>query len=266
MGKKKKLQGPYTGKTKAFHRFLEHYWRTEQLLKAGLTGLEESRKPIESLLEKFNAVKPPRGPTPKGYKPNMKAVQAKDLVELSMDDRSAAFLKRTLEFGLDKHKKLRFHYFSILAVSIWGSFETYLSMLFEELYRKRPDMLKTGEQLTFNEALLNKGDLTRYLIDRSLERIGHFTLDEYRKFLKDKLNFQFSQTKRRDLAKFYLIRNIFAHNSGIVRNDIIPKLPTDIRVINHELRLTKSYLGRMNVVTKASITILERHVAKKCFT
>ena len=184
----------FVGKTKAYARFKQHYWRTEQLLGAGISGLEESRKPLEDLLGKFTDVKAPRGRRPRDYEPSIESTRsdADDRITLSIDDRSAALLKKIVAWELGKHKDLNYHYFSILAVSIWGSYETYVYMLFEELFKKQPRMLKTDESISYADAFEHKNDIVQYLSERSLEKIGHFTLKESLSCLNDKVNFKFS--------------------------------------------------------------------------
>lgn len=263
--KNKKLQ--YSGRTKAFKRFSEHCWRTGVLIEAGLSGLDENRKPGEELLKKFDALKPPKGPVPANYVPLIKATKEADGkgIKLELDDRTAGFLRKVIGLQVSKHKQLRFHYFSILAVSIWGSFETYISMLFEELYQKRPEMLKTGESLSFNEVITHQNNITGYLVERSLEKLGHLNLNEMLSFLESKINFQFPHSRKKDLESFYLIRNIIAHNCGIVRPDLSRKIPDDISIVSNELRITKPYLKRILSSTRGAVTNLERYVVKKFY-
>ena len=171
----------YMGKTKAYARFKQHYWRTDRLLDAGISGLEESRKPLEGLLERFVDVKAPRGRPPKDYEPSIESTKSNDGggITLSIDDRSAVLLKKVLAKQLGEHKDLNYHYFSILAVSIWGSYETYVYMLFEELFEKQSRMLKTDESISYGDAFEHKNNIVQYLSEKSLEKIGHFNLKEF---------------------------------------------------------------------------------------
>lgn len=265
---KSKTKKPlYTGKTKAYRRFNQHYWRTKRLLNAGISGIEEERKPIEGILEKLSKFKMPRGKFPNNYTPHVKSeknVEGKGLT-LSLDIRSAAFLKKVVEKEIGDHKQLRYHYFSILSVSMWGSYETYVSMLFEELFKKQPLMLKTNESITYYDIIENKENITQYLIDKSLDKIGHFTIKELLPYLDDKLNFKYSSQRVKTLEDIYLIRNIIAHSSGMLRKGQEKMLPAEISVKDGELRITKAYLEKTHTVIKSSVTLLEKHVEKKFF-
>lgn len=195
----------YEGRTIAYRRFWQHFWRTEQLLDAGITGLEETRKPIESILEKFNDIEAPRGKIPKNYEPTIKRTDSdkreKDTISLSMDQRSASMMRKVISWQLKAHKNLDYHYHAILAVSIWGSYETYLYMLFEELFSKQPRMLKTNESISYSDAFVHKDNIVKYLSERSLERIGHFNLTESLSYLREKINFKYSKQREKNLHK-----------------------------------------------------------------
>jgi hypothetical protein len=138
-------------------------------------------------------------------------------------------------------------------------------MLFEELYEIKPEMLKTKEWITFDNALTHKDDINRYLIEQCLEKIGHFKFKETLSFLDEKINFKFNVSRTKGMEEFYLIRNIIAHNSGIVRRDLVARLPNKISVNNGEIRLTKAYLNRMSKYINSSVTMLEKHVEKKFY-
>ena len=67
------------------------------------------------------------------------------------------------------------------------------------------------------------------------------------------------------MENIYLIRNIIAHNSGILRPGQEQLLPRDTAVKERELRISRTYLKRIHSLIKASIDILEKHVVKKFF-
>jgi hypothetical protein len=256
----------YTGVTRAFGRFRQHYWRTETLLNAAISGLEEDRKPLEGLAEKFSGVKAPRGKIPKDYKPSIETTKDKGgKLEVSLDLRTAAIFKKAVLKQLGAHKQLHYHHYSILTVSIWGSFETYIYMLFEELYEKQPLMLRTSEQITYSEAISHKGNIRKYLAEKSLEKVGRFTLLDTLSYLSEKINFKYTGWRKRSLEDIYLMRNIIAHNSGILRSGQEKQLPQGVTTKDGELRISKSYLKRIHSSVKASITLLEKHVEKKFY-
>ncbi len=255
--------------TKAYGRFKQHYWRTEQILDAVTSGLENSRKPLERVFDKFKTVPTPKGRPPKNYKPVIKATNNNDGeggVTFEIDDRSASLMKKVISWQLGQHKELDYHHFSILAVSIWGSYETYIYMLFEELFAKQPRMLKTKESITYNDAFDNRNNIEQYLAEKTLEKIGNFNLNDSLSYLEEKLNFKFTTRRENNLRNIYLIRNIIAHNSGILRPGQDKQLPKELSVKDRELRIPKTYLKRIHSTIKTSIDILEKHIDEKFFT
>ncbi len=77
-----------------------------------------------------------------------------------MDARTALLLKNVMSHQKQAYRKLKYHYYNILSVSIWGSFETYIFMLFEELFNKKIEMLSSSETITFSEAIQNSKNIT----------------------------------------------------------------------------------------------------------
>ena len=259
----------YKGRTKAYRQFMQHFWRTEKLLDAGITGLEEERKSIENIVAKFDNVKAPRGKPPENYEPFIKLIKSdkkeKFPISMKMDQRSATIMRRAVLYHLEVHKDLNYHYHAIMCVSIWGSYETYLYMLFEELFSKQPRMLKTNEPISYNEAFMHKDNIVKYLSEKSLKKIGHFNLTESLSCLKEKINSKYTKQRENNLHNIYLIRNIVAHNSGILRPGQEKEIPPEIAIKENELRISRTYLKRIHSIIKASVTILEKHVEEKFY-
>ncbi len=66
------------------------------------------------------------------------------------------------------------------------------------------------------------------------------------------------------LDQFYLIRNILAHNSGLVRSIYLQKIPKEI-IVNNEIRLTKNFLNKMQKQIGAAVINLEKYIIKKFY-
>ena len=250
----------------AYRRFHEHVWKTDTLLNVGLSGLSGKVEQFDEILKKFDPVKLPRGRLPKSFEPD---VEAKPLpqggLQLSMDDRTAAFLFKVVDSARDKHSKLRFHLYSILAVSLWGAFETYLAMLFGELFEKRPELLKSNEQLTFKEAVEHNANLLGFLTQRQLEKIGHLKLKDLSDYLAGRIGFKLTSSDVAKLDPLYVVRNVVAHNSGIVRSDADKRIPPTLGIQNGELRVTKPFVHEMALKIERVVTRIERHVGRKFY-
>lgn len=258
----------FHGRSSAYRNFSDNMWKTKLLLDVGLSGLTEKLKELDTLLEKVKDAKGTPGPMPRNYEPliERKELRDKGKVEISMDMRSAWIIRRTLEKSRAKHTALRFHFYSILTVSIWGAFETYLVTLFEELYKRKPEILKSEESLTFRDALDYRENIVELLIEKQLDKIGHLNLKEMLKYLNDKINFNFSVAKQQSLSDYYLIRNIIAHNSGIVQSSIHAKLPNSIVVKGGQLQITKAFLEGMLKNMESNVRDIEKFISAKFYS
>ena len=143
---RRRRRSEFWGRTLAFQRFRLNNGRTLELFKAGLLGLEHDRDLRTSVFRKFENTKAPPGPRPKNYKQHFEMHKTNDgMYSLEMDDRTAAFLRSVTHEYLKRQNELRFHHYAIMFMSVWSSFETYISMLLEELFNNTPTMLR-GER------------------------------------------------------------------------------------------------------------------------
>jgi hypothetical protein len=256
----------YRGRTKAYLRFYESLWRTSDLLDASVHGLTEKQKSLDDILSKFDTLNPIRGPVPKDHKPTISTLKLKSGgIKMTIDVRTANHLKKILELGSSKHQTLRFHLYSIIAVSIWGAFETYVTMLLEELYQKRPELLKSSEPVTQAEVIENRENIISFIAERQLDKVGHFTLVDTIEYFQKRLGITVASTMKERLQEFYLVRNVIAHNTGLPRPKLLKRLPKELSISKGELRVTKEYLKGMVNSIRASVVKIERQIDAKFF-
>lgn len=262
---KRRRRSKYAGCTIAFSRYHEGLWATTHLLEAGLFGLMEKGKPIQGVLAKLQDIKGLPGKKPRHYKPDVSAKRTGDNFTVTMDVRSAFIVQCAMKGSLAKHKALRFHFYSVLVVYVWGMYETYVAMLLEELYRLKPELLKSNEVLTYKEVITHKDDVVAVLLYKQLDKLGHLTLSESLKYLNDRLSYRTTPSVQAELAKFYLVRNIVAHSTGLVRLDQRKQLPSGTSAHGKDLRITMGFLKGMIKRLEAHVTRIERHVEKKFY-
>lgn len=217
------------------------------------------------MLDKFKDIKGKPGKQPKSYKPEFKVEKIEDStnINLTFDERTGFTLKKVIEYGIANTEELHNHLFSIYLVYVWGAFETYLVMMFEELFQRKVNMLKSNETITYNELVDNKEDIISFLIDKELEKIGHFSLEKYLDYLDKKINFKVTKEEKNKLEVIYLLRNIIAHNTGTVPNRFISKIPKVLKVKNSELFVSKKYLETETKTIKNLVDKIENHIKKK---
>ena len=158
----------YHGKTVGYSRLTNAMWKTERLLELGVVGIDEHVSgSIGGILDKFKDVKGVPGPKPKVYPSEFDAKSTDDgHIELSMDARTAALLKKVIQKSQSRHDELRFFLYSNVFVSVWGAFETYIQMLFEELLTKKPEMLKSKEAIILDDIISNKSNIVEFIVER----------------------------------------------------------------------------------------------------
>ena len=257
----------YHGKTLAFKKFKEAIWKTESLIELGVVGIDEKvSKTYGGILDKFEGVKGVPGPKPKKYKPKIDSEKKENgNIEVKMDARSAAFLKKVVENARKRHDELRFFLYSNIFVSVWGAFETYSQMLFEELLLTKPEMLKSKETILLEDVVSNRNSIIEHLVEKQVEAIGHFKIDELLTYFNKKINISLSITQSKKLTNYYFIRNVIAHKSGIIRGSQTQKIPTGIKVVNDEIQISDSYLNRMISTIEKTVISIEKKVESKFY-
>ncbi len=257
----------YIGRTLAYKRFHSAIWKTQSLLQLGVVGIDEKvQKDYSILLKKFEHVKGIPGPKPKNYTPQVESKKTDDgHVELSVDPRTALFIKKAIEADKKRHDELRFFLYSNIFVSVWGAFETYNQMLFEELLLKKPEMLKSKETIPLEDIIQYREKIVEHLVERQIEIIGHFKIDELTAYYKKKVNLNLDKVQLEKIKEYYLVRNIIAHKSGIVRSSQIPKLPAGIKVVGDEIQIPEPYLNRMIESIEKTVTEIEKHINCKFY-
>lgn len=251
----------------AYRRFKQATWKTQSLLELGVVGIDDKvEKGYGDLLKKFEDVKGVPGPKPKNYKPAIKSkLTDGGGMEMQLDPRSAALIKKAIEADKKRHDDLRYFLYSNIYASVWAAFETYSQMLFEELLKKKPEMLKSKEQILIENVISNREHIVEYLVERQVESIGHFKITELLEYLKAKLNFAPSTQTAKKLKDYYFIRNVIAHKSGIVRESQVNKLPQGVKCIEDELQISEAFLKSMIKNIEAVVTAIERNVDEKFY-
>lgn len=259
---------PFHGQSKAYKNFTNDLWKVRQLIQFGVVGIDkELEEKIQPLLDKFSDVKGVRGKHPKGHKPQIKKTAETDgELTLEIDGRSAALIKKAMESYYKRHHELRYFFYANLAVTLWASFETYTALLFEQLFRHRPEMLKSSEQISVQDAIENSSDILEFLIERQAENIGHLKLKDVVDFYRKKTGIEISAARMKRLELYYLVRNLVAHKNGILRPRQKLKASKDLRIVGDQVRVSRTFLLRMASLIESTVKQIEGNVCEKYFS
>lgn len=261
------IKEEYSGKTIAFKRFSNSIWNIRRLLELGVVGIDAKlEKSYGTLLEKFKDAKGVPGPRPKNYQPDISTKRLEDGgISMTLDLRTANLVKMAIEMDRRRHDDLRYFLYSNICVSVWAAFETYSQMLFEEILKKRPEMLKSKEQITVESVVSNGAGIIEYLIERQVEAIGHFKVSDLLGYYKSKINYSPSHVVVGKINDYYFIRNVIAHKSGIVRKSQLDKLPKGVKCVGDEIQISEAFLKSMIKVMVGVSTAIEKIVEKKFY-
>lgn len=257
----------FKSKTKAYAQFAGLLWRTRSLVDLGIVGIDrELKEKLDPLLAKFSDVKGIRGRKPKNYKPSIKSTKGDgENINMELDQRTAHIMKQAVEAERKRHDDLRYFHYSSLAVALWASFETYNVTLFEQLYRERPELLKSSEQIQIKDAVDHRDAILDYLIERQLEAIGHLKLKDIVEYYKKRLGIEISAARTAKLEKYYFLRNVVAHKTGLVRPTQKLKAQGDFHIVGDEIRVSKTFLLRMANLIEATVRFIESRVIEQFY-
>jgi hypothetical protein len=253
--------------SRAYLRFKLIIGRTTLIQEKGVAGIDLDLKLFNKGLELVKDVKGIPGRRTKDYKPELKVTKngKGEVTSLEMDLRSAYMLKNIIAKVSKNTEDIKNILYSILITYLWSAFETYLTMLLREIFEKRIELLKSSESITKQAVIENITDIAEYLIEAEIDKIEHFTLNNSLSYLESRINFKYSQSMIDFLSDLYLLRNIVAHNTGIIKLKKRTKLNRKIKIIDNEIVISKTYFLFALTKMRACIDLLEKHVQEKFF-
>ena len=146
-------------------------------------------------------------------------------------------------------------------------FSTYLSEIIREVLNKKPEIMRTGEQLRLDYVLgfQSLAELTRDLVDRKVAGLSYRGFTEVLEWLNQKMGISMTSGQANTLAIVEIIetRNLIAHNSSMVGAKYLKKVQGtsfkhgDLRAIDTDYLFTS--MDALMVFVRA----LDEVVAKK---
>jgi hypothetical protein len=238
--------------------------KTEAILKFGISGISEEKTRLSDFLGKINsAVSGTYEETPKSRLIRNVDNEMGYQITLNADEWNVVRIALGNTFKLAND--LSFHLHGILLVAIWGSFETYIQGALRDIYEAHPDQLGSDRSLTIKDVVRARDDIISFLIDQEMAHLGALSLADIFKYLKNKVMFDFPEQRRSELIELYFLRNVFAHNTGFVRPGQTHLVPSEIEVIDGEIKIPHSYLLSAAERVEASVDDLERYILKRWF-
>lgn len=148
-----------------------------------------------------------------------------ELIAIDFNEKEIECLNRVMMSRKTDYKKAHNYFYNILEVFTWGAFETYFCSIWDEILRKKPEMLNSNKNsLSFSEIIERKDDIMNLLIEKELGKIEHFKLKDIEKYLDEKAGIVINKEDYDKLEQAYLARNIIAHSTGIVKREYVDKI------------------------------------------
>lgn len=167
---------------------------------------------------------------------------------LEMESRLADHAEKRDEYQREKaqpgpHKQalsaLRPLLFQMVFMRAVDSFLTYLSEMLAEIFRLRPETLRSGEMVRLDFVLQHSifEDLISALADREVERLSYQGMRELSGELEKRIGFKlFEQSHDLDRAIGIIeMRNLIAHNRAIINRRFLSRVSKSKFVIGDKL-------------------------------
>ncbi|QHT59877.1 hypothetical protein GXP70_07885 [Paenibacillus lycopersici] len=261
LGRFQSYEERYAGGSQSYIKFQISFYRSNLLKSVAIASIETEIEKLEGIVSKLSEAKDSNGTSDSKESKN----KNEKLVAVELNEDQFEFLSGVMNFTHKEHVILDTYLYSVLVVFLWGAFETYITSVFNELFHLKPSMLKSNETLRYEEVIDNLNDPLKLIMNKELNKIGHFKLKEYIEYLKNKINVKFEDELESTLSEIYLIRNIIAHNTGKVRDDFVKLLPKEIKTIDNEIIVTTEYFEKAKDTISNSVEIIEKMVRDSFF-
>jgi len=251
--------------TEAYSRYQNTSNKTHRLLNLTLEGLNSVQQSHDDLLTKFYNAEFNESENEDEDEFNIEKI-GDDNYLVRMSEEQYNLLTASLEHSKKENSILDKYIYSILVVFIWGAFETYLNQAFSEIFRVQPSILKSKNILFSSSDIIdNIEDPLEVIINKELNKMGHFKINDWVKYLKSNINYDFEESEIEKLNGIYLVRNIVAHNTGIVRIEQLDKVPNELTIEDSELVVSEEYLNDSITTIDNAVTSIEKLIRDKFY-
>jgi hypothetical protein len=79
-------------------------------------------------------------------------------------------------------------------------------------------------------------------------------------YYKKRLGIEVSDARAKRLEKYYFLRNVVAHKTGLIRPTQRLKTQGDFHVVGEEIRVSKTFLLRMATLLETTVRFIETRV------
>lgn len=147
-------------------------------------------------------------------------------------------------------------------------FDAYLIDVFYQVILHRPEILKSGKQLTYEKLLdfPSREAMIEFLAKRELNELSYKPLGEQVRYYEDRfgVSLEASGTPTELLVQIRATRNLLVHNNGVVNHIYLEQLPASrarlgarVKVSFEYLSMAVSALGKVS--DHVAATLIKKH-------
>ena len=157
-----------------------------------------------------------------------RAAIAGALEALDDDTMRAEKLRSNPNASFHKLRSFSHHQSEVMVIRCVDNFMSYLSEILQTCMAKKPELLKSKEQVKTEDVLrfTNRHELIEFLINRKLNELTYGGLRAIEEFLELRLGLKLLETQRdrATLSVAIELRNIYTHNRGVVNELFLSRL------------------------------------------
>lgn len=196
---------------------------------------------------------------------NSQASVAVNLADHLTDDQLDLISKIVQEHGarLGRYPGMLFEMAFIYFVA---AFEAYMQDVTELTLRHRPEILKSGKQLTVERIveLVQTDRLVEFLAEREVAELGYRSFGDQAEYYRDKFKLELGATAEIEhLIEIHARRNLLVHNGAFVNARYIETVVGTSAVIGQQLRISAEYWAEAVEALSNVATHVRDHTIRK---
>lgn len=214
-------------------------------------------KKLKAAEEASERGEPPSEPTPP------------DSIQLELEQDEFDLLVEMVDETLDAMDHFPGLLMEMAFIHLVAAFEAFLTDLARAVLVHRPEMLRSGKQVTFEEVVdaESKDELISNLADKEIGSLSYFSFRKQALYLEERfgLSLELSDGDLDRLVEAYARRNVLLHNAGVANQqfkDLAPR--TDIE-LGESIEVSLSYWEEVQVSFSGLATVMENGVVNRFF-
>lgn len=151
--------------------------------------------------------------------------------------------------------------FEMAFIYFVAAFEAYMQDVVELTLRYRPEILKSGKQLTVERIieLTQTGGLIEFLAEREVGELGYRSFREQADYYREKFKLEIAaMAEIEQLIEIHARRNLLVHNGGIINRRYLEAVPDTSGVVGQQLRISEEYWAE----TVEALSNVARHASE----